>query len=194
MKMMTWLSVLLSVGMGSVLGMGVSEAAVRAAEEDVIIQDRNLTMVARLDGYQEVPAVSTRANGAFKARLIRGGKAVEYALAYSNLEGRVTQAHIHFGRTGTNGGISVFLCQTGINQDLAGRAPLCPAEGSVEGIITEDSILGPERQGIEPGAYREFLQAVLARAAYVNVHSTKFTRGEIRGQVGATQLASDVTK
>ena len=111
---------------------------------------------------------------------------MEYALAYSNLEGGVTQAHVRFGRTGTNGGIIVFLCQNGINQDPARRAPVCPQEGSVEGLITEDNILGPARQGIEPGAFREFVQAVLAGAAYVNVHSTKFPRGEIRGQIGAT--------
>ncbi len=61
-------------------------------------------------------------------------------------------------------------------------------------MITKDGVLGPERQGIEPGAYREFLQAVSARATYVNVHSTKFPTGEIRGQIGATQLAADVTK
>jgi hypothetical protein len=180
----------------SVVGLGIMfpGSAVAQTDGEMIIKDRDLTMVARLDGYQEVPAISTKAHGAFKARLIRGGKAVEYALAYSNLEGRVTQAHIHFGRTGTNGGIMVFLCQSGINQDPASRAPLCPQEGSVEGVITEDNILGPAGQGIEPGAYREFLQVVLARAAYVNVHSTKFLTGEIRGQIGTTQLAVDVSK
>jgi hypothetical protein len=194
MKMMSWSSVLLSVGVVSLLGMGASQAAVSVAKEDAIIQDSNLTMVARLDGYQEVPAISTRATGAFKARLIPGGRAFAYALAYSKLEGDVTQAHIRFGRTGTNGGIIVFLCQNGINQDPASRAPVCPQEGSVEGVITEDSIIGPERQGIEPGAFREFVQAVLAGAVHVNVDSTIFTSGEIRGQVRGIRLAVDVAK
>ncbi len=61
----------------------------------------------KLDGYEEVPAVSTAAGGSFSAELGRGGESIDYKLSYSGLEADATQAHIHFGQKDVNGGISV---------------------------------------------------------------------------------------
>jgi len=189
MKMFTGILCAVSVwGLGAI-GVMSTDVVWGQTDGDVVLKDRDLTMVARLDGFQEVPAVSTNGHGAFKARLIRGGKAVEYALAYTDLQGDVTQAHVHFGRTGTNGGVILFLCQTGDHQDPTGQAPRCNDEGVVEGVLTETNIIGPTDQGIDPGAFREVVRAILARATYVNVHTTAFPRGELRGQVGTSQLA-----
>jgi len=63
-----------------------------------------------LTGYEEVPSISTEANGLFNARIARDNRSIDWELSYSNLEGIVQQAHIHFGNTGVNGGIVVFLC------------------------------------------------------------------------------------
>ena len=189
--MKLFLGILGAVSVWGLSAIGVIPSGLSWAQTDgeILIKDRDVTMVARLDGFQEVPAISTTGHGAFKARLIRGGKAVEYALAYTDLQGDVTQAHLHFGRTGTNGGVILFLCQTGDHQDPTGQAPRCNASGVVEGVLTETNIIGPAEQGIEPGAFREVVRAVLAQASYVNVHTTTFPRGEIRGQVGTSQLA-----
>ena len=64
------------------------------------------------------------------------------------------QPHIHFGQRSVNGGISIWLCQTSFNV-----SPVAATQ------------------------YAEILAAIRAGVAYVNVHSSKYLGGEIRGQL-----------
>ena len=71
---------------------------------------------AHLETFQEVPSVSTGASGDFEAKIDDSGS-IAWSLSYANLTAggtvplpAVQQAHIHFGQTGVNGGISVWLC------------------------------------------------------------------------------------
>jgi CHRD domain len=139
---------------------------------------------ARLKGYDEVPnALSTPASGRFKGTVDRASQSLQYELSFSGLEGTVTMAHLHFGRRGVNGGIMVWLCQTTTNPDPNGGSPTCPAAGSVSGVIQANNVIGPSSQGIAPGEFAELLAAIRAGAVYVNVHSSKYPGGEIRGQI-----------
>lgn len=143
--------------------------------------DRNVT--GALEGYQEVPSVSTGASGSFQARISKDGSMIEYELSYGGLEGDVRQAHIHFGQGSVNGGIVVFLCQTAFNPDPTGLAPSCLQEGTVTGTLTAANVIGPGGQGIAPGQFAELVQAIRAGVSYANVHSTTFPGGEIRAQL-----------
>ena len=137
-----------------------------------------------LDGYEEVPAVSTAAGGTFRAAVAPSGDGLSYRLEYSGLEGDVTQAHIHFGQRGVNGAVSVFLCSN-LGNGPAGTQP-CPAPpATVEGTITADDVIGPAAQGIAPGELDELMRAIRAGVTYANVHSSKFPGGEIRSQLRA---------
>lgn len=140
-----------------------------------------------LSGYQEVPqALSTPGTGRFKAKVDESAGTIEYELSYADLIGTATQAHIHFGRRGVAGGIMVWLCQSPTNVDPTGLSPQCPAAGgTVTGTLQAASVVGPAAQGIDPGEFAEVVAALRAGAGYVNVHSSKFPPGEIRGQVGA---------
>ena len=143
---------------------------------------------AELESSQEVPAVSSPASGQFRAKVIKN-LSIEYTLSYKGLEDVATQSHIHIGQRSVNGGIVVYLCQTGV-LDPTGLAPLCPArEGSVSGTLTSAN-LAPnaqaQGQGIEGATaenFAELLRAIRDDVAYVNVHTKKFTGGEIRGQI-----------
>ena len=136
-----------------------------------------------LIGYEENPDVSTVASGSFTARLSDDGTSLHYKLTYSGLEGAVTQAHVHFGKTAINGGVSYFLCGTAASPGPAGT-PACPSPGgTVEGDIAAAQVIGPASQGIEPGNLAEILAAMRAGHAYANVHSTKWPGGEIRAQI-----------
>jgi len=138
-----------------------------------------------LHPYEEVPSVSSTARGEFRARISRDGTEIHYTLSYSGLEGDVRQAHIHFGQHGVNGGIVVFLCQTTTNPDPTGHAPTCPQSGTVSDTLTAANMTGGAAgQGIAPGEFSELVAAIRAGVAYVNVHSSKFTGGELRGQLG----------
>ena len=140
--------------------------------------DRSRGFWANLDGYQEVPAVSSPASGEFEARLAQNGT-IEYELTYSGFGPTVSASHIHLGRPGTTGGVSAFLCG-------GGDKPACPqGAGSVTGVIDPADVIGPTAQGIAAGEFEELLAAIRAGATYVNVHSTTYPSGEIRGVVKA---------
>jgi len=135
------------------------------------------TRKAKLDGFQEVPSISTTGAGTFRARINRDETAIDFELTYSGLEGTtVTQAHIHFSREGVNGAIVVFLC--------GGSKPACPASGTVTGTLTEADIgATAEDQGIAATELGELIEAIRSKAAYVNVHTDLVPSGEIRGQM-----------
>jgi hypothetical protein len=50
--------------------------------------------------------------------------------------------------------------------------------------VTAANVIGPNAQGITPGAdFAKVVQALREHAAYVNVHTMRSPAGEIRGQV-----------
>ena len=82
------------------------------------------------------------------------GKTLRWTLTYSHLSGRPTVAHLNKGVRGANGAAFKTLC----------RQCLSPAHGTVTLTASQ-------------------LDALLRGRAYVNIHTTRNTRGEIRGQI-----------
>lgn len=169
-----------------------------AAHDD---DDRRRGLVtSSLSGYNEVHfvagppaalrgAVSTKGSGRLRAAIHDRRGMIEYELTYAGLEGSVTQAHIHFGQPSTVGGIVVWLCQTAAAPApaaVAAQTPTCPQDtsaGPVRGTITPAQVLGQPAQGFDAGQFDELIRAIRAGATYVNVHSSLFPPGEIRGQL-----------
>ena len=145
-------------------------------------------LAARLSGLQEVPTLSTPAQGRFLAEV--ASDAISYRLQYSGLGSEVTQAHIHFGARAINGGISVFLC-TNLGDGPAETQPCPTGDGEITGTIMAADVVGPEDQGIASGEFEEVLDALARRAAYVNVHTVDRPAGEIRGQVVSVRDSRD---
>lgn len=142
-------------------------------------------LTADLSGFQETPStLSTTASGEFRAVVSKDRTSLEYSLKFRDLEGTVTQAHIHFGARGLGGGISIWLCGTATNLGPAGT-PDCggPNAGSATRTITAAEVIGPAGQGIAAAEFEEILDAMELGAAYANVHSSKYGGGEIRGQI-----------
>ena len=147
------------------------------------------TVQVELHGHEEVPSISSAAAGSFRARIDQAAGQIAYQLDYANLQGAVSQAHIHVGQRGANGGISVFLC-TNLGNDTTGLAPACPPSGTVTGLLTAANVVGPATQGLATGEFDELVAAIRDGVAYVNVHSTTFPGGEIRGQLNAGRNVS----
>jgi hypothetical protein len=135
---------------------------------------------AVLNGYQEVVgggAISTVGGGVFTATIDESNQTISYELTYSTEGGNVLFSHIHFARRGVSGGIAAFLCG-------GGDKPACPTPGgTVTGVIDAADVIGPTGQGIEPGSFEELVRAISAGATYANVHTDRWTGGEIRGQI-----------
>jgi len=144
--------------------------------------ERKDSLRAELSSFNQVPSVLATGHGNFEAELNEDGT-ISYSLTYSRMSSQVVQAHIHFGASLTNGGVAVFLC--------GGVKPACPASGTVTGTITAadvsvlpvtngDSVIP---QGIQPGDLAGLMRAIRHGDTYVNVHTTNFPSGEIRGAV-----------
>ena len=167
------LQLVLAIGVLSLLGV-VGVAVATGGGQDIR---------ERLTGYEETPqALSTPANGEFKARVSRFSEKLTYRLSYEGFESDVTQAHIHFGAPAISGGISVFLC-TNLGNGPAGTQ-MCPTQpAEIEGTITPDDVIGPADQGIAAGEFDELVAAIRAGATYANVHTDDRPAGEIRAQL-----------
>ena len=144
----------------------------------------------KLEGEQEVPVISTGAEGRFRARLSRDGSEIEYELSYDGLEGNVTQAHLHLGQKGVNGAIVVFLC-TNLGNGPAGTQTCPPAPATVTGTITAGDVIAAPAQGIAAGDLDEVVAAIRKGLVYANVHSEPFPGGEIRGQLPGSHRRHD---
>jgi CHRD domain len=149
--------------------------------------DQKRSFETDLNGFEEVPSVSTTGGGQVDAEVSRDGTEMRYTLRYRNLEGAVLQSHIHFGQEGVNGGIVVFLCSNLGNGTV--RTPACPPPpAEVTGVLTAEDVsttaaaAGARTQGIGEREFDEFVRAMRAGVTYANVHSDRWPGGEIRGQ------------
>jgi len=164
-------NVLLVLGvLASLLSMSAGSAWAQAGQANV-----------RLRGYEEVPALTTGGGGLFHATV--EPDAISYELSYNSaFRGSVLQAHIHFAQRGVNGGIVVFLC-TNLGNGPAGTQACPAAPATISGTIHASDIIGAASQGLVAGDLAGLERAIRAGIAYVNIHSTIFPGGEIRGQL-----------
>lgn len=114
------------------------------------------TLSTTLTGAQEVPAGDPDGSGVAVVRI--NGTTLTYTLLVTNIA-TPTGAHIHRGIAGTSSGIVVNLNPTFVG-------------GTATGSVTVDQAPATEI-ATNPAAF------------YVNVHTTEFTDGAIRGQLQA---------
>jgi len=134
---------------------------------------------AKLNGSEEVPAVSTNAFGLAKFKVSSNDKRMGYRLVINHLS-NFTQAHIHLGEIGENGPVVAFLF-----------GPIKPGititRGMVDGIITAEDLVGP----LEGKCFETLVDLMKEGKAYVNFHTVQNPDGEIRGQVECFKKISE---
>lgn len=134
-----------------------------------------------LSGDNEVPPVDTKAQGQAIFQLSDDGTQLKYKLIVANIE-NVLQSHIHCGGEGVNGPVVVFLYPP------APPAVLIPGKTNgilAEGVITQANIIPRDSSEACSGGIatmEDLLAKIRSGEAYVNVHTTQFPGGEIRGQ------------
>ena len=146
---------------------------------------------AKMSGFEEIGplgagetgAILSGATGTLRLHLDKKSNSIAYTLSYtSGLSAPVTQAHIHFGKVHVAGGIIAFLCSNLANPPLG--TPACPTpSGTVSGVLHANSVVGPVAQNVAAGNFDALVAALTSDTAYVNLHTTSFPAGEIRGQI-----------
>jgi hypothetical protein len=149
-----------------------------------------LKIQASLSGFNEVPPKATGAAGTFKAKASKGG--IDFTLTYSGLTTPAFMAHFHFAQRGVNGGIFIWLCG---KPGTPAHQPCPPGNTSqpqtVTGHITAADIQAVPDQNVGAMDMATAQRIIQAGEAYVNVHTSQFMAGEIRGQVSSGGGNSD---
>lgn len=129
----------------------------------------------------ETGAILSPGKATLELQLDPQAQTLTYTLQYSGLSAPVTQAHIHFGKVHTPGGILVFLC-TNLGNGPAGTQE-CPTSGTVTGTLTAASVQAIPGENVTAGDFTALVDALESDTAYANIHTTSFPSGEIRGQI-----------
>ena len=134
-----------------------------------------LNFRAHLTGDQEVPPRETLATGEAVFQLSKDGMRLSYKIIVANLA-NITMAHIHVANEGSNGPVVTWLYPT------APPALLIP--NTTNGILQEGVITKANLSGILVGKeLSDLVNLIAAKQTYVNIHTTKYPAGEIRGQI-----------
>lgn len=137
-----------------------------------------------IDGSQEVPPSGSNAYGAgsftidTSTWLVVGSMTLNDIISQNN---GVQAAHIHNAPAGMNGGVVFDIW----NNQVAG-SPLNTGPGDIA-VVWNGVLPGTEAQR------QAVLAAMIAGDSYINVHTTSFPGGEIRGQIDCTGVVPEPT-
>lgn len=132
---------------------------------------------ASLDGYQEIPTLSTASSGDVSVMLSADQKTLTVTLTFSKLEGVAQSAGLFFGAPATTGNMVARIC--------GAPKPACPgaADGTVTTTIAASDVLADTAQGIAAGDLAGLIRAMENGAVYANIITSKYAFGEIRGEI-----------
>jgi hypothetical protein len=141
---------------------------------------QQVAYIAILNGKNEVPSHSDVTATGMAGFIVNTAKTkIWYQIEAEGLK-KVTQAHIHSGKSGENGPVVATLFKG--NKDIVNGA-------LVQGSITSDKLVGP----LKGKSISDLVNLIEKSSAYVNVHTESFPDGEIRGQISKGTIQIDFT-
>lgn len=123
------------------------------------------TVSASMDGSQEVTPKATPAVGSMTGSYDETTNELWLSMSYSGLLGSYRASHIHKAPFGVNGGVI---------HDFADFGSWSGTGSSEVYTQTSPIVLSDDNEA-----------ALLSGGLYINIHSTTFPTGEIRGQISA---------
>jgi hypothetical protein len=127
-----------------------------------------LESLAELSGFSEVPQIFSEALGT--ATLWGNGTVLNYQINITGIE-QVTGADIHQGEETENGEIVVTLFRANASEGHL--------DGVLAGTITNSSLQGP----LAGKGTKDLIDLINQNKTYVNIYTTKFPNGELRGTI-----------
>jgi hypothetical protein len=153
----------------------VATPEVEAAELRLPAVTSDRHFAAPLRGSVEVPPVTTNAVGMAGFSVRGGGTSIEFLLLIGRLT-NTTMAHIHLAAAGTNGPVVAWLYPS--------APPAQPIPGEFNGVLSQGTLTAANLVGPLAGQpLSALIEAMRAGNTYVNVHTSTFPGGEIRGQI-----------
>jgi CHRD domain len=144
----------------------------------------NLARVQGQQGVQSFTAtLSASANksnstGTAKFLVNDNNSQISYWINVTGIK-KINQAHVHNGTTGQNGDIVVSL----LSNSKSAKGNATPPKIGFNGNITKGDLRGP-MQGKE---ISDLITLMGNGSAYVNIHTDKYPKGAIRGQISSSE-------
>lgn len=124
-----------------------------------------------LKGDNEVPSRETNAAGEAIITISKDESYIHFKLIVANIED-VSGSHFHIAPAGSNGGVVAFLYSNP------------QASGPENGVLAEGYIMSEDLIGSLSGAeLSDLISAIREGNVYVNVHTSAYPGGELRGQL-----------
>ena len=150
-------------------------------------QEAEQKFSAKLSGKDEVPSNESPSTGFAWVKVV--GDKISYEVNVTDMD-KVNAAHIHLGEPGKNGPVVLTLFKGGPTEQVNGTVG--------EANVTASNFEGP----MKGKQVSDLVTAINNGITYVNVHTTDFPDGEIRGELMdsakmsalANQAASDLGK
>jgi hypothetical protein len=141
--------------------------------------------MASMTGSNEVPSVQTNASGKAFFKVNSDSSKIMYTVKVSNADS-VTMAHIHYGVSGKNGPIVVWL-YPGPNK----KNPSVK-KGTVNGVLKSGTITSSDLVGPMQGkSIKDLIHAIQHDSTYANVHNKANPKGYIRGEIKANGMMNN---
>ncbi|MGB8165527.1 MAG: CHRD domain-containing protein [Nitrososphaeraceae archaeon] len=131
---------------------------------------------ATLSGKDEVPPTESNSTGTAKFQVNENNSQVSYWVNITGIK-KVNQAHIHNGTSGENGDIVATL-----SKGKTAKGDDRPPQIGFAGKITKDDLQGP----LKGKEISDLVTLMSDGGAYANVHTDKYPKGAIRGQIAST--------
>ena len=143
--------------------------------------------LARVQGQQGVQSfTATLSGGANKSNSTGTAKflvndnnsQISYWINVTGIK-KINQAHVHNGTTGQNGDIVVSL----LSNSKSAKGNATPPKIGFNGNITKSDLRGP----MQDKKISDLITLMGNGSAYVNIHTDKYPKGAIRGQISSSE-------
>ena len=142
--------------------------------------------LARVQGQQGVQSFSAALSGSANKSNLTGiakflvnnnNSQISYWINVTGIK-KINQAHVHNGTTGQDGDIVVSL----LSNSKSAKGNATPPKIGFNGNITKGDLRGP-MQGKD---ISDLITLMGNGSAYVNIHTDKYPKGAIRGQISSS--------
>ena len=136
---------------------------------------------ATLSGKDEVPPTESNSTGTAKFQENENNSQVSYWVNITGIK-KVNQAHIQNGTSGENGDIVATL-----SKGKSAKGDDRPPQIGFAGNITKDDLQGP----LKGKEISDLVSLMSNGGSYANVHTDKYPKGAIRGQISSASGSTE---